>query len=245
MNPNDIESKRKRTETIVKCVGLLGLCIVLGPLFTTIIHGIGAIAALIALGGALFTVNKFLPWASMKISNLAIKAIKAEASANPMETLQDELRQEMVKLDTRKTNIEKLNATIRKFSDKVDMILNKYGKNDTGYIKLKSDLEELRRIYKDRVNKWNAAQEKLAEFAESIARGNMIWDAAQAAAAARETSGLTQDEFFAKLRTETAFDAIQTSYNEALASLDSAMLETPTAVRNAEEAPEALADGEQ
>ena len=57
----------------------------------------------------------------------------------------------------------------------------------------------------------------------------MIWEAAQAAAAARETSGLTEDEFYAKLRAETAFDAIQKSYNDALASLDTAMLEGPSA----------------
>ena len=56
----------------------------------------------------------------------------------------------------------------------------------------------------------------------------MIWDAAQAAAAARETSGLTEDEFFAKLRAETAFDSIQKSYNDALASLDSALLDGPS-----------------
>ena len=56
----------------------------------------------------------------------------------------------------------------------------------------------------------------------------MIWEAAQAAAAARETSGLTEDEFFAKLRTETAFEAIKKSYHDALASLDTAMLDGPS-----------------
>lgn len=53
----------------------------------------------------------------------------------------------------------------------------------------------------------------------------MIWDISKAAAAARESSGLTEDEFYAKIKSETAFDSVQTGYNEAIASLDTMMID--------------------
>lgn len=167
------------------------------------------------------------PWVFAVAANARLKLIKAEASRNPVETLQEDLRRKTVALDERKTNIEKLNGQIRTFADRVDEIRSRYGEKDGGYVKLSTDLLDLRRIYKRRCEKWNEAHVQLGLFGEQIERANMIWDAAQAAAAARETSGLTEDEFFAKLRTETAFDAIQDSYNQALASLDTDMLEAP------------------
>lgn len=188
---------------------------------------IGGLIGLLVGAGILVATWMLRPVVFSAAANMRLKLIKAEASRNPVETLQEDLRKKTVALDERKTNIEKLNAQIRTFGDKVDDIAERYGKNDGGYIKLFTDLTGLRQIYKRRCEKWNEARLRLDQFSEQIDRANMIWEAAQAAAAARETSGLTEDEFFAKLRTETAFDAIQDSYNAALASLDTDLLEQP------------------
>ena len=109
----------------------------------------------------------------------------------------------------------------------MDGIKAKYGPSDAGYLKLSADLVDLRRVSADRAEKWKVARAQLERYSEEIDRASMIWDAAQAAAAARESSGLSEDDFYAKLRAETAFDSIQKSYNEALASLDSSMIESP------------------
>ena len=85
----------------------------------------------------------------------------------------------------------------------------------------------LNRIYENRCDLWRKARAELDLFKKEIDRAQTIWETAQAAAAAQETSGLTEEEFFAKLRTETAFDAIHNSYNQAIASLDTALLEPP------------------
>lgn len=221
---NDREQKRKRIEAAVKVGGALVVGFIVAPFVFIAIKGI---VGLVVAGALSMTAINLMPWFAAKLANWRLKAIKHEASVNPVETLQEQLRVEMLKLNERKTNIEKLNGQIRTFSDKVDGIKAKYGANDPSYVKLSDDLAELRKIHKHRCAKWNEAREELDRFQDAIARGNMIWEAAQAAAAARETSGLTEDEFFARLRTETAFDSIQNKYNEALASLDTAMLDEP------------------
>lgn len=190
-----------------------------------------AIGGLIGLGVAaaiLGTTWMMLPALQSGAANMRLKLIKAEAARNPVETLQLDLRDKTVALDERKTAIERLNGQIRTFGDKVDGIKAKYGPQDSAYLKLAADLVDLKRVAAQRAVKWKEARVQLERYEESIQRAGMIWDAGQAAAAAHESSGLSEDEFYARLRAETAFDAIQTSYNEALASLDTSMLDSDT-----------------
>jgi len=189
---------------------------------------IGGIIGLIVAVGVILVAWMLRPVAFSFAANMRLKLIKAEAAKNPVETLQNDLKDKAQALANRKDAIETLNSQIRTFSDKVDEIKASYGPDDAGYQKLSRDLADLRRVYAHRCEKWKEAREQLKLYEEEIKRANMIWEAAQAAAAARETSGLTEDEFFAKLRTETAFEAIKKSYNDALASLDTALLEGPS-----------------
>jgi hypothetical protein len=190
---------------------------------------IGGLIGLIIAVGVILAAWMVRPVVFSFAANMRLKLIKAEAAKNPVETLQNDLKDKAQALSDRKDAIEKLNSQIRTFGDKVDEIRASYGAEDAGYLKLSRDLVDLRRVYAHRCEKWKEAREQLKLYEEEIKRANMIWEAAQAAAAARETSGLTEDEFYAKLRAETAFDAIQKSYNDALASLDTAMLEGPSA----------------
>ncbi len=189
---------------------------------------IGGLIGLVVAGLVILTTWMLRPVVFTFAANMRLKLIKAEAAKNPVETLQNDLKDKAQALGKRKEAIETLNSQIRTFSDKVDEIKSRYGTEDGGYQKLSRDLADLRRVYSHRCEKWKEAREQLKLYEEEIQRANMIWEAAQAAAAARETSGLTEDEFFAKLRTETAFEAIKKSYNDALASLDTAMLEDPS-----------------
>jgi hypothetical protein len=233
MNQIDIDKKRKRTETLVK-VGLL--CVAaffFAPIAATVVTGLVGLIVAGSIGcGVIF----FAPWVAQKAGNLRLRLITAEAAKNPIQTLQGDLRDKTIALDNRKTAIENLNGQIRTFSDRVDAIADKYGKNDPSYVKLSGDLADLKRVYVDRCKKWNEAHKQLGLFGDQIDRAKMIWDAGLAAASARESSGLTEGEFYAKLKSDTAFDAIQNNYNTALASLDTALDDgkTPEQVTDAE-----------
>lgn len=226
MNTNSAiftDPRAKRWGNFVKWAAILVVGFFVAPFIWIAIGGlIGLIVAAIVLT----TTWMLRPWFYSVAANLRLKLIKNEARKNPVETLEEDLRSKHVTLEQRKTNIELLNGQIRSFADSVDEILRKYGKEDPAYIKLNEQLSDLKRIYKHRVERWNEALKQLNRFAEEIERAKIIWEAGLAASAARETSGLTEDEFFAKLRTETAFDAIQDNYNQALASLDTAMLDS-------------------
>jgi septal ring factor EnvC (AmiA/AmiB activator) len=210
-------------------VAKYGVLLVAGFLVAPYIWiSITGLLGLLVAAGVILAAWMVRPVVFSMAANLRLKFIKAEASRNPVETLQNDLKAKTEALGKRKEAIETLNSQIRTFSDKVDEIKGRYGAEDSGYQKLSRDLSDLRRVYAHRCEKWKEAREQLERYAEEIKRANMIWDAAQAAAAARETSGLTEDEFFAKLRAETAFDSIQKSYNDALASLDTALLDGPS-----------------
>ncbi len=189
---------------------------------------IGGLIGLIVAALVILAAWMLRPVAFSFAANMRLKLIKSEAARNPVETLQNDFKDKTEALGKRREAIETLNSQIRTFSDKVDEIESRYGAEDAGYQKLSRDLADLRRVYAHRCEKWKEARDQLKLYEEEIQRANMIWEAAQAAAAARETSGLTEDEFFAKLRTETAFESIQKSYNDALASLDTAMLDGPS-----------------
>lgn len=204
-------------------VGLLATAFIFAPIIFLIVKGLLGLIVAGAIG--LFTVNVGVPWFGDKLASWKLKAIKAEAAKNPVETLQNDFKQKTVALDDRKTNIEKLGGNIRTFEDKVGEIKEKYGAGDAGYIKLSTDLKNLKRVYANRTQKWKEAHAQLRRYEESIQRAAMIWEAGLAAAAARESSGLSEEEFYQKLRAETAFDSIQNSYNEALASLDTSLLD--------------------
>lgn len=220
----NIDPRAKRWGLFAKYAALLVVGFVVAPyIFTAITGLVGLIVAGVIMLGAWM----LAPSVEMAARNLRLKLIKGEAKRNPVETLQEDLRAKTVALDERKTAIEKLNGQIRTFADKVDSIKERYGVQDSGYLKLAADLKDLKRVAASRADKWKQAHEQLVRYAEEIDRANMIWDAGQAAAAARETSGLSEEEFFAKLKAETAFDAIQQQYNEALASLDTSLLEEP------------------
>ncbi len=223
MTPPSTDPRAKRWAFVAKGVALLAVGFFIAPFIFTAITGL---VGLIAAGAVMGLTWMVLPAIGNGAANIRLKLIKAEAAKNPVETLQNDLRDKTVALDLRKTNIEKLNGQIRTFADKVAGIKERYGVGDSGYVKLNADLANLKRVAFHRAEKWKEARAQLNRYSEEIDRAGMIWDAGNAAAAARESSGLSEDEFYAKLRAETAFDSIQNGYNEALASLDTSMLES-------------------
>ena len=230
MNPSKLQDdpRVKRWGNVTKYGALLVVGFFVAPFVWVAVGGlIGLLVAGVIIGGAWMSRQ----WVYAVAANARIKLIKAEASKNPVETLQEEYRREMVKLDTRKQNIERLKAQILTFEDKTEELKEKYGTNDSAYQKFRQDLVTLNRVYVNRCDLWRKARAGLDAYKQEIDRAQIIWETSLAAAAAQETSGLTEEEFFARLKTETAFDAIHTSYNAAIASLDTALLEAPQTTR--------------
>lgn len=193
------------------------------PYVWTAITGVlGLIAATVVIGGA-WMLGK--PAYSMA-ANLRLRLIKAEASRNPVETLQNEYQKEAENLERRKKAIEEMKASIMTAEDEAEKGAQRYP-NDPRIAKLKRDIDTLYRIYEHRLALWRKAVADLRSFKEEIERASVIWKVAQAAAAAHESTGLSEDEFYSQIRKETAIDSVKTALNQSIASLDTAMEEIP------------------
>lgn len=222
-SPSTPDQRAKRWGTFAKIAAVAVFGFFVAPFILQSIAGLIGVAV---LGVTALVLWSLLPVVGSMAANLRLKLIKAEAARNPVETLEAELHRQMGELDARKTAIGELNGEILTFGDKLEGIAARYGKNDSAYIKLSQQLSDLKRVLANREEKWKLAYAQLKRFEEEIDRAGMIWEAAQAAARAQESSGLSDAEFFAKLKTETSLDAIQTSFNNALASLDTSLMQS-------------------
>jgi hypothetical protein len=216
------EQRKQRTELAVKIVGLLGICLVLGPLYLTILHGLGAIAALAAGAAAIFTVVKFLPWFAMKIGNLRLKAIKSEATKNPVETLQNQLVEKRHSLDSFKENIRIFAGQVLSFGDQVRQYVKDGLEDAQVYVE---QLGKMKQLLTLRQEKYKEAEQMLVEFEETIQRTDRKWKMACAATAMNEAAGQIAGDVFDKICIETALDSVQSKLNQSFADLEIALLD--------------------
>lgn len=217
MTTTNLDPRARFWGNVAKWGLLLPLGFVLAPFIWIAVDGLlGLIFGALVIGAV------WMLWRPVGsfAANMRLRLIKAEAKRNPVETLQEDLRKQAVALEDRKNAINHLKAKTLGLADKLSEIKAKWGTNGGDYQKLLGVHGQLVRLHEHRLKKWDEAHAKLGEWAREIERASDIWDAAQAAAAAQESSGLSEDDFFAKIKTETALDSIQTSFNTALASLD-------------------------
>lgn len=216
------EQRKQRTELVIKVVGLLGVCLILGPLATTLAAGGMALAGLIVGAAALFTVVKFIPWFALKIGNARLKAIKAEAAKNPVETLQNDYQKRTTALGEFRQKIVNFSAEVKNFADKLVDFNKKFPAEAP---KFKEQLSKMKQLLDLRQKKYQQAQDNLAAYELEIQKAGAIWDMGQAAAKMNEAAGMTEEDFLQKIQVETALNSITTNLNEAFADLEISLMD--------------------
>lgn len=216
------EQRKERTELIVKVVGLLGVCLVLGPLATTIAAGLGALAALMVGAAGIFVVWKFIPWFALKIGNARLKAIKAEAMKNPVETLQNQLVKKRDALKEFKNQIRIFAGQVLSFGDQVKQYVKEGLEDAQVYV---DQLGKMKQLLALRQEKCQQAEVTLNEFEESIQRTDRKWKMACAAQAMNEAAGDIAGDVFDKICIETSVNAVQDKLNESMADLEMALMD--------------------
>jgi len=216
------EQRKQRTELIVKVIGLLGVCLVLGPLATTIAAGLGALAALAVGAAAVFTVWKFLPFLGLKVANWHLKALKSESTKNPVLTLQTKLVEKRKALDSFKENIRTFAAQVLSFSDEVKKYVKDGLEDAQTYVE---QLAKMKRVLELRQQRYKDAEQTLVEFEETIQRTDRKWKMACAAAAMNEAAGQLEGDVFDKICIETALDSVQDKLNQSFADLEIALMD--------------------
>ena len=82
------EQRKQRIETIVKVLSVAGLCLILGPVYLTMLHGMEALVALGVFSAIGFVAINLIPAFARLVGNWRLKALKAVAAANPIESLE-------------------------------------------------------------------------------------------------------------------------------------------------------------
>lgn len=114
---NDLEKRRKRIETVMKVLGLGIVGFFVAPFIFLSIKGIIGLFIAVVLSVLIITV--FVPWFAKAVANWRLKALKAEAAKNPIETLDNEyLRRKQQILDYR-NKVRTFAAEVKNFGDQV------------------------------------------------------------------------------------------------------------------------------
>lgn len=219
MNNTDIEAKRRRIEGIVKVGGLCAAAFFVAPFVFIVIKGLLGMIAAAAIGwGVIF----FTPVVARMAANLRLKAIKAEAARNPIETLQNDYGRRQQQLRDFAERIKDFGAAVESFKDKLGGFIKAHPEDAP---KFQGQLQKMQMLLSNRNVKFKQAQAELEAYEGEIQRANDIWEMGQAASAMSSAAGMTQDDFLQKISTETALDAVQQSMNRAFADVEVSLLE--------------------
>jgi hypothetical protein len=221
-NTTTSDPRARRWGIAVKGLAILGVGFFVAPYIWV---AIGGLAGLAVAGMLMLSSWMLLPWLGLKAGNLRLMLVKEEAARNPVPTLQQELQRQQQGLDERKTAIGHFKGQVVTFEDKLEVLGEKYGRKDPSYVKMATQLDIVRKVLQNREEKWQALYVQTGRFGQEIEKAAMVWDVAQAAAAAQTSSGLTEKDFMAQLQRDTALDSIRSSFNDMAASLDTDLMQ--------------------
>lgn len=216
---NDLEAKRKRIETIVKVLALG----VAGFLFAPIAYmTITGIISLIVVGViALLAVNIGVPWFAKSIANWRLKALKAVAAANPIETLENQYGEKESGLLKIRDNIKELHVIVENMYAQIQEHNQKYPTRPSQFLEKYTKMKALLDL---RSTKYKQAQANLKAFGELIDVKRSDWKIAQSAVSAMKLAEVGED-FQSKLMQDTALNTVQDGLLLAFSELNVSLLD--------------------
>lgn len=217
-----IDPRAKRWGLFAKYAALLAVGFFVAPYIWV---AIGGLIGLVAAGGLLLGVWMLAPAVETAAANMRLRLIKAEAAKDPISTLQNEYHRRAQLLNERKTKIETLAAKTAGFGNKLAGFKRDYPGEAQVYQEI---YDKMVLLLKRSREQWVLAERQLDAFDREIDKAKAKWDMALAAADLRQDAGKVEAEFFAKLKVECSFDAIEDGMNTAFSQLDTLLMESET-----------------
>lgn len=222
MNTETQDPRAKRWALFARFAGIGVIGFIVAPYIFTAITGL---AGLLAAGALMLGTWMVLPAVESFAANMRLKLVKSEAARNPVETLQNDHRQQTVVLNERLKGIDEMAGAVRTLDEVIDRLESEFP-DSPELPQLREDHAELVSLEKHRRQDWQEARVTLGLFENEIRRVSRLWDVAQAAARARKSSGLTEGEWMNKLKSETAITTIRTNLNTQLSALSSEKMQS-------------------
>lgn len=215
-------------DNIIK-YGVQGLAIMVAGFFVApfAFQAIGGIIGLAVAAGLAGGLVYFSPWMAMKAANLRLKAMKAEAIQNPVETLQIQLVAARGEIEKSRLELVDFEAALRTFRDEVRDLAQKFPGSEEQF---KEQLGEMEKGLQAKKELRAAAIEAGKQFENIVQRAEAEWKVTQAMIAAGKASKTSVDLAVQKILGSSALSSVRDGMNRALADLKTLNLEAPPAV---------------
>lgn len=206
-------SNHKLTSALKWIIGLLG-AVVISPLVFMAVKGLlgfGICVLLYMIG------YKFFPAVSLYLSNLALKAFKQAAAANPVETLQNIFIVKTQEYDDQNAALTRFDSKVRNFDDKKDRLAQRFPTEARKF-------EEMSRNLHVFLEDWRAKQRHalvtLQDTKAELEKAQAVWEVACAGQEVAALSRKAKARIYQQIAAHVAVDAITGKLNQAFASLD-------------------------
>lgn len=214
----DLKQRFNQLDTRAKWgIGIIGAVIVSPIVYTAAVSVISAAAAVAVAGVVGLAIIHGAPVVSMKFANWKIKGIVSEAQENPIETMVNLLANGQEAFATLKSNVIDSVTARDNFKTKAEQFAKKYPERAAEFnekITMMNDrVEKKKQALNDAKRALDVGQDKLDEM-------RAYWDMSQALQAANKVVGLDNGDQFAKLKADTAVDAVFDSMNKAFAQME-------------------------
>lgn len=230
-----IEQKRARTEKIAKVVIAGVVCLAVSPIIFMVVKGLIGLIVAVAVG---FTALQLTPYFAMKVGNVRMQMIRAEANKNPIETMNNVFRENMVTIQEKDQKIAQFEARLGDFKSKMSGFSRDFPNDVQQFADVAAKMQLVLTRQK---TKQRAAKVAAQEFHKQIVRAENIYEMALAAHAVQELSANIEKQVFQDIKKRVAFDSVTHSFNVAVAELsveadtdpDIMIGEAPSQVRGA------------
>ena len=223
--PLSPEQRAARYGTAAKWIAFAVVGFAFSFIAQAVITGMLGLLVAAAIAGAAYW---SMPLIEQKATNLKLKLIKSEAANNPIETLENEFMRRNLALNDAEHKVETFDASCQSFADKVDQFKREWPDQAPKFVAI---LGKMQQVLARQTQLLSASKHSLNLFEKEIEKAKAIWAMTVAAAALNKSAGLSQEEFYAKLKTDTAMDSITEGMNTTFAQLNTSLIDGDTAAR--------------
>lgn len=211
--PENPEERKKRIARRWK----IGLTLLIGVVAAPfVVAGIVGLAGLIVIWLVGTVAIQFAPVVSMKIANWKMKAIKAEAEKNPIETMENIYKDKSEAIQAGDEKIVAFEGRYRTYLDQLEGFKQSHPNKAERFIAIGRTMGMgLKRM---KTKQRNAKIEQKAYW-DKIQEAKAIFSMALAAQAVSELSADAEQQVFQQIKEQVAFDAVNTAFNSAVAEL--------------------------
>jgi hypothetical protein len=215
-----------RAAAVAACIALLALSM---PLVWAAVSAGAGMAALAAMGMVGVAVFQALPWAAQRLENRLLKLRKAEARANPIEQLQNQMLRRAERLQAFRRALATVGAQI----ESITQMLVDRRHVDPSHVLLRQQhsLQRLTQFHAGNLQRLDDAQAALEAFRQQVKHKVVEWEISLAIQDAQEALNPgAADNLLEDMLTDEALHTVQERFNTVFAELDIQMrsIDAPT-----------------